>query len=146
MIFRQLACRFLAGQHVEPARECPFVQPLSTAIRLARKAAALQRLDVNRSPRAPGRVLEMFRTHRRFSNAAENPKWIDNTPSNSGAGPGRLRPTNGWQEKSAASGPAQLVGRAAQFCRTRRLLAGPFIDRPILSMRAPPSRFRCTRK
>jgi hypothetical protein len=26
-------------------------------------------------------------------------------------------PTNGWQEKSAASGWAQMVGRMKQFCR-----------------------------
>jgi len=57
-----------------------------------RQAAALPCLDVNRPPLASGFVLEMFRTHRRFSNAAENPIWNDSALSESRARFGRLPP------------------------------------------------------
>src|SRR5258708_9040755 len=56
----------------------------------ARNAAALLRLDVNRPPLTPGLVLEMFRTHQRFSTAAENRKWNENALSKSRARFGRL--------------------------------------------------------
>jgi hypothetical protein len=59
-IFRELACRFLASERVEPARKSIHVQSMSTAIRPARYAAALPGLDANRPPFAPGFVLEMF--------------------------------------------------------------------------------------
>jgi hypothetical protein len=75
---------------LEPARECLFVESMLTAIFGWRNAAALPRLDVNRPPLASGFVLEMFWTHRRFSTAAENPKWNDSALSESRARFGRL--------------------------------------------------------
>jgi hypothetical protein len=52
----------------------------------------------------------MFRTHRRFSTAAENPKWNENALSESRASFGRLPARLGRQGKSAASGRAHVVG------------------------------------
>jgi hypothetical protein len=34
------------------------------------------------------------------------------------------RPTDGWQDKSAAFGPAQAVGRTKQFCQPVAFPAG----------------------
>src|SRR5260370_19682190 len=68
LIFHKLACSFLASKMLEPTRECLFVKSMLTAIFGLRNAAALPRLDVNRPPLASGFVLEMFWTHRRFSN------------------------------------------------------------------------------
>src|SRR5579863_1945468 len=90
LIFRKLARGFLASEHFDPARECPVVQAMLTAIRLARTATTLPGVEMNRPPFTPGLVLEMFRTHRRFSAATENPKWNENTSSKRGAGLGRL--------------------------------------------------------
>jgi hypothetical protein len=45
-------------------------------------------------------------------------------PSNRRAVPTRLQPTDGWQEKSAAFGGAQMVGWIEQFCRSVALPAG----------------------
>src|SRR5438445_9620842 len=91
-----------------------------TAIRLARNAATLPGLDVNRPPFAPGFVLEMFWTHRRFSNAAENPKWNENTLSKSGAGLGRLRREGGRLFKSGFEKPVhgdkRTVAESGAWC------------------------------
>jgi len=91
LIFQKLACSFLASRMLELARESLFVKSMLTAIFGLRNAAAPPRLDVNRPPLASGFVLEMFWTHQRFSAAAENPKWNENTLSKSRAGIGRLR-------------------------------------------------------
>jgi hypothetical protein len=65
------------------------------AVATLRKTTALLGLDVNRPPLASGRVLEMFRTHRRFSNAAENPIWNDSALSESRATVGRFQTSHG---------------------------------------------------
>jgi hypothetical protein len=83
---------------------------MPTAIRGTRNAAAPPGLDVNRPPLASGFVLEMFWTHRRFSNAAENPKWNENALPESCARFGRLHTSHGRQGKSAAFGRAHVVG------------------------------------
>ena len=105
LIFRELVCSFLACEGVEPAHERPFVQPMLTAICLARNAATPPGLDVNRPPFTPGFVPEMFWTHRRFSTAAENPKWNESTSSKSRARTGRLHARFGRQGKRPAGGP-----------------------------------------
>jgi hypothetical protein len=115
LICHNLACRFLASKMLEPARECLLVKSKLTAVFGLRNAAALPRLDVNRPPLASGLVLEMFWTHRRFSTAAENPKWNENTLSESRARTGRLQTNRGWQGKRPAVGPAYVVGRAGGF-------------------------------
>jgi hypothetical protein len=92
LIFRKLACN--ASKMREPARECLFGKPMLTAIFGLRNAAALPRLDVNRPPLASDFLLEMSWTHRRFSTAAENAKWNENTSSKSHARFGRLHPTD----------------------------------------------------
>jgi hypothetical protein len=65
LIFRKLACSFLASKMFEPACACLLVKSVLKAIYGARNAAALPRLNVNRPPLTPGLVLEMFWTHRR---------------------------------------------------------------------------------
>lgn len=91
LIFRELACSFLASKSLSQRTNVPLVQAMTTAIRPLRNAAALPGFDVDRPPFTSGFVLEMFWAHRRFSNAAENPKWNDNALSESRAGFGRLR-------------------------------------------------------
>jgi hypothetical protein len=73
-------------------------------------------------------ALSMFRT---ISHGVERLAW-----RHGGGG----RPTDGWQDKSAAFGSALVVGRKRQFlasCRTA-LPALP-IDIPIFSAYSPPS-------
>jgi len=65
--------RFRVRDGTQPACKCCVREAVNPTVAPLRQAAALPRLDVNRPPLAPGFVLEMFRTHRRFSNAAENP-------------------------------------------------------------------------
>jgi hypothetical protein len=90
LIFHKLACSFLAGKMLEPARERLLGKAMLAAIFGLRNAAALPCLDVNRPPLASGFVPEMFSTHRRFSTAAENPNWNDSALSESRARFGRL--------------------------------------------------------
>jgi hypothetical protein len=70
----------------------------------------LPRLDVNQPPLASGFILEMFRTHRRFSNAAENLIWNDSALSESRARFGRLQTT-----KRATDGKIKRVPRFRNF-------------------------------
>jgi hypothetical protein len=83
---------------------------VNPAVAALRQAAALPRRDVNRPPLASGFVLEMLRTHRRFSNAAENPIWNDSALSESRARTGRLHISHRWQDKAGfpASGTSFL--------------------------------------
>ena len=103
LIFHKLACSFLASKMLEPARECLLVKSMLTAIFCLRNAAALPRLDVNRPPLASGLVLEMFWTHRRFSTAAENPKWNEDTLSKSRARTDRLQARQGKARRDKAN-------------------------------------------
>ena len=114
-IFRELACSFLARKNFEPARERPLVQSMSTAIRPLRKAASLPGLDLNRPPFTPGFVLEMFWTHRRFSNAAENPKWNENTLSKSGARTGRLQQSSKAGKTARRQDKARFLATGTSF-------------------------------
>jgi hypothetical protein len=51
---------------------------------------------VHRPKRTARFVLEIFRTHRRSSNAARKPIWNDNAFSESRAGFGRLQRKRQW--------------------------------------------------
>jgi hypothetical protein len=83
--------RFRVRDRAQPTCKCCACEAVILAVAALRQAAALPCLDVNRQPLAPGVVLEMFRTHRRFSNAAENPIWNDSALLESRARTGRLR-------------------------------------------------------
>ncbi len=80
--------RFRVGDRAQPTCACEAVHSAITALR---QTVALPCLDVNRPPLASGLVLEMFRTHRRVSNAAENPIWNDSSLSESRARFGQLQ-------------------------------------------------------
>ena len=67
--------RFRVRGRAQPTCKCCAREVVNLAVAVLRQAAALPRLDVNRPPLAPGRVLEMFRTHRRFFNAAERTRY-----------------------------------------------------------------------
>src|SRR5258708_28149382 len=90
-VLRAAFGRFCVHDRAQPACKCCVCEAVHSAITALRQAAALPSFDVNRPPLAPGFVLEMFRTHRRFSNAAENPIWNDSALSESRARTGRLR-------------------------------------------------------
>ena len=106
---------FFVHQSLPPAPECRLSEPMLRAIATLRHAAAVPCLHVNRPPFTSAFVLEMFRSHRRFSNAAENPKWCENALPKSCAETGRLRADHGRQDKSAACGRAHVVGRVGDF-------------------------------
>jgi len=67
--------RFRVSDRAQPTCKCYACEAVNAAVAALRQAAALPCLDVNRPPLTPGFVLDMFRTLRRFSNAAENPIW-----------------------------------------------------------------------
>ncbi len=109
---------FFVHQSLPPAQEGRLSEPMLRAIATLRQAAALPCLDVNRPPFTSAFVLEVFRSHRRFSNAAENLKWYENALLKSCAETGRLRllrVDQGRQDKSAASGRAHVVGWIEDF-------------------------------
>ncbi|MCP1968203.1 hypothetical protein J2R87_001943 [Bradyrhizobium elkanii] len=73
-------------------------------------------------------VLEIFRTHRRSSNAARNPIWNDNALSESRAGIGRLRRMAGWRDKRGSPVEPQAIGMAwVLACRSVGSRAAPCI-------------------
>lgn len=90
LIFRELACSFLASRASTNARTSPGPSDDDGNTPSAKRRCAV-RLRCGSTTIHAGFVLEMFWTHRRFSNAAENPKWNDNALSESRAGFGRLR-------------------------------------------------------
>ncbi|WP_315770102.1 MULTISPECIES: hypothetical protein, partial [unclassified Bradyrhizobium] len=59
-------------------------QTLLLAVFADPETAPTPRFDVQRPPFAASSVLEMFGSHRRFSTAAENSKWNDNTHEGEG--------------------------------------------------------------
>jgi hypothetical protein len=107
-------------KHSQPSHKRRLREPVLCAIAALRQTAPLPRLDVNRPPFASGFVLEMFRTHRRFSNAAENPIWNDSALSGSRARFGRLHNSHGWQDKSPDVRRGQVVGWIESFAHSTR--------------------------
>lgn len=85
--FRLCLQGFCIGEHVQPTPERVLAKTMLAAIFADPEAASAPRLNVNRPPLTPGFVLEVFRTHRRISNAAENPIWNDNVLLGSVQGP-----------------------------------------------------------
>ena len=126
----QQFCLCLRGlcvsQSSPPANEGLLGQPMDGAVTALRQTAALPRLDVQRPPFASGSVLKVFVTHRRFSSAAENPKWNENTLSRRSAETGRLQANRGWQDKSADGCRAHVVGWSNDFDDARCQHAGAF--------------------
>lgn len=103
------------SQNSEPAHESCSCKPVLCAIAALRQTTSLPGFDMYRPKGTVRFVLEMFRTHRRISTAAENPIWNDSARSGSRAGFGRLQINHGWQDKSAAVGRTHVVGWVAVF-------------------------------
>src|SRR6266702_4992455 len=89
--FRTYFQGFGVNQMPQPAIECAAAETMLTTIFALAQTASSPRFNVYRPKRTERLVLEIFRTHRRSSNAARNPIWNDNALSESGAGLGRLR-------------------------------------------------------
>jgi hypothetical protein len=127
---------FCCAQRFPPTGERRLGEPMLRAVATLRKTTALPGLNVNRPPLPPGCVLEMFRTHRRFSNAAENPIWNDSALSESRARSGRLHTSHGWQDKAGFPAPGTsflsiclhiVLGWAPTFRRDERAALFPII-------------------
>jgi hypothetical protein len=74
---------------------------------------------VDQPPRLPSLVLEMFRSHRRSSNARRNPKWTVNAPPIRCARTGRLRGGFGLRDKSGSPVAIQVLeGACLSPCRS----------------------------
>src|SRR6266567_2511249 len=84
--FRTYFQRFGVNQMPQPAIECAATETMLTTVFAPAETASPPRLNVYRPRRATRFVLEIFRTHRRSSNAARNPIWNDNALSESRAG------------------------------------------------------------
>jgi hypothetical protein len=91
LIFLELKCSLIAGQPLQPTPQSVLGHALLLAVFADSETASTPRFDVQRPPFAARFVLEMFGSHRRFSTAAENPKWSDNTRGGRCAETGRLR-------------------------------------------------------
>lgn len=100
LIFRELACSVLASKPLEPAPKRVLAKTMLATVFADFEFTSTPCLDVKRPPLTPGFVLEVFSTHRRFSTAAENPKWNENSLSKSRAKTGRLPPTDCWQDRA----------------------------------------------
>lgn len=77
LIFREFTCSFFAGKLLQPTPKRVLGETLLTTIFADPETAPAPRFDVQRPPLASRFVLEVFRSHRRISTAAENPKWND---------------------------------------------------------------------
>jgi hypothetical protein len=89
--FRTYFQGFNVNQMPQPAIECAAAETMLTTIFALAQTASSPRFNVYRPKRTERLVLEIFRTHRRSSNAARNPIWNDNALSESRAGFGRLQ-------------------------------------------------------
>nr|WP_245473936.1 hypothetical protein [Bradyrhizobium zhanjiangense] len=89
--FRTHFQRLGVNQMPQSAIECAATETVLTTIFALAETASSPRFNVYRPKGTTCFVLEIFRTHRRSSNAARNPTWNDNALSESRAGFGRLR-------------------------------------------------------
>ncbi|UPT90289.1 hypothetical protein HAP41_0000015880 [Bradyrhizobium barranii subsp. apii] len=110
--FRTYFQRFGVNQMPQPAIECAVTETMLTTVFALAETASPPRLNVYRPKRATRFVLEIFRTHRRSSNAARNPIWNDNALSESRAGFGRLRYDGRWRDKRGSPVEPQAIGMA----------------------------------
>uniref|UniRef100_UPI001AEEC8F9 hypothetical protein n=1 Tax=Bradyrhizobium diversitatis TaxID=2755406 RepID=UPI001AEEC8F9 len=94
LIFREFTCSVFAGKLLQPTPKRVLGETLLTTIFADPETASAPRFDVQRPPLASRFVLEVFRSHRRISTAAENPKWNDITRGGRCAGTGRLPTTD----------------------------------------------------
>lgn len=94
LLFLELERSLFGGQPLQPTPECVLGQTLLLAVFAYPESASTPCFDVQRPPFAAGLVLEMFGSHRRFSTAAENPKWSDNVLPKRRARSGRLPPAD----------------------------------------------------
>jgi hypothetical protein len=115
LIFRMLAGRFLAGQVVQPATERRRRQTMLTAILRPAEPALTPGFNVNPPPGLARLVLETSQSHRSSSTLRRSLTCRAIALPNRGAETGRLRADHGRQDKSAAFGPAHVVGWIGDF-------------------------------
>nr|WP_315701417.1 MULTISPECIES: hypothetical protein [unclassified Bradyrhizobium] len=119
LIFLELKRSLVAGQPLQPTPQRVLGETLLLAVFADPETAATPRFDVQRPPFAARSVLEMFGSHRRFSTAAENPKWNDNTRGGRCAETGRLQGGVSEQDKSGSPVECQAIDMAwVQPCRS----------------------------
>ncbi|WP_246230276.1 conjugal transfer protein TrbF [Bradyrhizobium cytisi] len=94
LIFLELKRSLVAGEPLQPAPKRVLGEALLKAIFTDCEIASAPCLDVQRPPFTSRFVLEVFRSHRRISTAAENPKWNDIARGGRCAETGRLAPAN----------------------------------------------------
>jgi hypothetical protein len=102
LIFLELKRSFVAGKPLQRTPQSVLGQTLLLAVFADPEAASAPCLDVQRPPLASRFVLEVFRSHRRISTAAENPKWNDMARGGICAETGRL-PLNVRRQDERAS-------------------------------------------
>ncbi len=118
LIFLELKRSLVAGQPLQPTPQSVLRQALLLAVFADPETASTPRFDVQRPPFAARSVLEMFGSHRRFSTAAESPKWNDNTRGGRCAETGRLPADGRSQDKSGSPVDQQAIDMArVQPCR-----------------------------
>ena len=126
--FRTYFQGFGVNQMPQPAIECAAAETMLTTIFAFAETAPSPRFNVYRPKRTERLVLEIFRTHRRSSNAARNPIWNDNALSERRAGFGRLRTTVGRRDKRGSPVEPQAIGMAWVLpCRSVGARAAPCI-------------------
>ncbi|MGY4303361.1 hypothetical protein ACVIJ6_000604 [Bradyrhizobium sp. USDA 4369] len=119
LIFLELKRSLVAGQPLQPTPQGVLSQALLLAVFADPETAPTPRFDVQRPPFAARFVLEMFGSHRRFSTAAENPKWNDNSRGGRCAETGRLPGGRLGQDKSGSPVERQAIDMACvQRCRS----------------------------
>ena len=118
LICLELERSLVAGQPLQPTPQIILGQALLLAVFADPKTASTPRFDVQRPSFAARSVLEMSGSHRRFSTAAENPKWNDDTRGGRCAETGRLLADVRWQDKSGSLLDQQAIDMArVQPCR-----------------------------
>ena len=130
---------FFVHQSLPPAQESRLSEPMLRATATLRQAAAPPCLHVNRPPFTSTFVLEVFRSYRRFSNAAENPKWYESALLKICAETDGYAPTMDGKIKAPPSaGRMWLVGLEIFDIQPIRP-AGASPETSTISMRQTPS-------
>ncbi|WP_158231307.1 hypothetical protein [Bradyrhizobium sp. C9] len=128
LIFREFPCGLLADELLQPTPKRILRETLLTTISADPKTASTPRFDVQQPPPASRLVLEVFRSHRRISTAAENPKWNDITRGGRCAETRRLPPARLGEIKGARRSKPQAIDLAwVLTCRSVGARAAPKI-------------------
>jgi hypothetical protein len=102
LIFCELTCSVFADELLQPTPKYVLGEMLLMTVFADPQPASAPCIDVHRPPFTSCLVLEVFRSHRRFSTAAESPRWNANVRSESSATAGRLQGDSRRQDKSVS--------------------------------------------